>query len=209
MSEVDKEPEVYTDESGLDRIVTLPNAITLVRLLCVPLFAWLVLGAHDQIAASVVLGGLGATDWVDGHLARRLRQVSTLGKVIDPLADRVLIATSVIVVIIIGGVPLWFGLATLVREAIVSIMVLILAALGAKRIDVLLVGKAGTFALMFAYPAFLLSHGSAKWQVPIHDFAWVVGLGGLALSWIAALSYLKPAYKALAEGRAARREKAK
>lgn len=203
------EPEVCADEPGLDRIVTLPNAITLVRLLCVPLFAWLALGDHDQIAAAALLGSLGATDWIDGYLARRLHQVSTLGKVIDPLADRVLIATGVIVVIVIGGVPLWFGLATLAREAIVSIMVLILAALGAKRIDVIFVGKAGTFALMFAYPAFLLSHGSAKWQVPIHDFAWVVGLAGLALSWTAVLSYVKPAYKALVEGRAARREKSK
>jgi len=79
----------------------------------------------------------------------------------------------------------------------------VLAALGAARIDVLWVGKAGTFGLMFAYPAFLLSHGSAGWQQPIHDIAWATGSIALILAWIAAASYVGPARKALAEGRGA------
>jgi cardiolipin synthase (CMP-forming) len=171
--------------------------------MCIPLFVWLVFGAGRQTAAAILLGALGATDWVDGHLARRFGQVSTLGKVLDPLADRILVGTAVIVVMIHGAVPLWFGIATLAREALISGATLVLAGLGARRIDVLWIGKAGTFALMFAYPAFLISHGSASWQVPFHVFAWVAGGVGLALAWIAAIAYLVPARRALAAGRGA------
>jgi cardiolipin synthase len=104
-----------------------------------------------------------------------------------------------------GAVPLWFGIATITREILVSAMVVLLASLGAARIDVLWVGKAGTFGLMFAYPAFLLGYGNAQWQEPIKVIAWVAGICGLALAWYAAGSYIGPARKALREGRAARR----
>jgi cardiolipin synthase len=176
-----------------------------VRLLCIPLYLWLLFGAHRQIAAAVLLAVLGATDWVDGFVARRYGQVSTFGKVLDPTADRILVGTAVISIMIYGAVPLWFGLATIAREVLVSAMVLLLASLGAARIDVLWVGKAGTFGLMFAYPTFLLGHGTAGWQEPIRVIAWVTGLIGLALAWWAAGSYIAPARRALREGRAARR----
>lgn len=186
---------------GEDRVLTVPNAVTVVRLLCVPLFLWLLFGEGAQTVAAVLLGVLGATDWVDGQIARRFHQVSTLGKVLDPAADRILVGTAVVSVMVHGAVPVWFGVATLAREVLVSGTVLALAALGARRIDVLWIGKAGTFGLMWAYPAFLLSHGTAAWQVPFHDFAWVAGGLGLALAWIAAVAYLVPARRALAEGR--------
>jgi cardiolipin synthase (CMP-forming) len=193
------------DDDGLDRIFTVPNVITLVRLLCIPLFVWLLFGAHRQTAAAVLLALLGATDWVDGFVARRYGQVSTFGKVLDPTADRILVGTAVISILIYGAVPLWFGIATIAREVLVSAMVLLLAAMGAARIDVLWVGKAGTFGLMFAYPTFLLGDGTAGWQEPIRVIAWVTGLIGLALAWWAAGSYIAPARRALREGRAARR----
>jgi cardiolipin synthase len=104
-----------------------------------------------------------------------------------------------------GAVPLWFGIATIVREVLVSVMVVLLASLGAARIDVLWVGKAGTFGLMFAYPTFLLAYGDAAWQEPFKVIAWVTGIVGLTLAWIAAGSYIGPARKALRAGRAARR----
>lgn len=192
------------DGAGTARVLTLPNAVTVVRLLCIPLFVWLLFGDHRQTAAALVLGALGATDWVDGYLARHLHQVSELGKIIDPVADRLLMATAVVSVIAIGAVPLWFGLATVSREIVVSAATLLLASLGARRIDVLWVGKAGTFALMFSYPAFLISNGSATWQLPFYAFAWLTGSVGLILAWIAAASYVRPARRALAEGRKAR-----
>jgi cardiolipin synthase (CMP-forming) len=192
------------EEPGLDRIATVPNAITLVRLASIPVFLWLLFGANRQTAAAVLLGVLGATDWIDGFVARRFHQVSTFGKVLDPVADRVLVVTAVVAITIHGAVPVWFGAATLAREVVVSGAVLLLASLGAARIDVLWVGKAGTFALMFSYPAFLLSHGSASWQDPVNVVAWVTGIVGLVLAWIAAGSYVPVARKALADGRRAR-----
>jgi cardiolipin synthase len=193
------------DDDGLDRILTAPNVITLVRLACIPVFLWLLFGLHRQTAAAVLLAALGATDWVDGYVARRYGQVSTLGKVLDPTADRVLVGTAVIAIMVYGAVPLWFGIATIAREVLVSAMVVLLAALGAARIDVLWVGKAGTFGLMFAYPTFLLGDGTAAWQEPIRVIGWVTGLIGLALAWWAAGSYVGPARQALRDGRAARR----
>ncbi len=193
------------DDEGLDRILTAPNVITMLRLLCIPIFLWLLFVAHRQTAAAVLLAVLGATDWVDGFVARRYGQVSTFGKVLDPTADRILVGTAVISVMVYGAVPLWFGLATIVRELLVSAMVLLLAALGAARIDVLWVGKAGTFGLMFAYPTLLLGDGTASWQEPIRFIGWVTGMIGLALAWWAAGSYIGPARRALREGRAARR----
>jgi len=192
-------------QRGEDRVLTVPNVVTLVRLLCIPVFLWLLFGADRQTLAAVLLAVLGATDWVDGYVARRYHQVSNLGKVLDPAADRILVGTAVVAIMVHGAVPLWFGIATLARELAVAGTVLALAALGARRIDVLWIGKAGTFGLMFAYPAFLLGHGTAGWQGPIRDFAWGAGGAGLALAWVAAAMYLVPARRALAEGRRGRR----
>ncbi len=191
-------------EVGVDRILTVPNVITLVRLACVPVFVWLLFGAHHQTASAGLLAVLGATDWVDGFVARRWHQVSTLGKVLDPTADRVLVGTAVISVIVVGAVPLWFGLLTVVREVLVSAAVVLLAALGAQRIDVLWVGKAGTFGLMCAYPTFLLAHGHAGWQHPVEIVAWLSAVPALTLAWIAAAAYVPLSRRALARGRANR-----
>ena len=201
MADVEQE---RPDQEGLDRVLTVPNAITVVRLACIPLFLWLLFGASRQTDAAVLLAVLGATDWIDGFVARRYGQVSTVGKILDPVADRVLVVTAVIAIIVYGAVPVWFGVATLAREVVVSAAVLLLASLGAARIDVLWVGKAGTFALMFAYPAFLLGDGTAEWQEPIRLIAWVTGIIGLTLAWIAAASYVPVARRALLDGRRAR-----
>jgi cardiolipin synthase (CMP-forming) len=188
-------------ESGLDRVWTVPNVVTFVRLACIPLYVWLLFGAHQQTWAALVLAALGATDWVDGYIARRFHQVTTLGKVLDPVADRALVLTAVLTIMIHGAVPVWFGVATLAREVVVSGAVLLLASLGAARIDVLWVGKAGTFALMTAYPLFLVSDGPSGWQQVVRVAAWVIGMLGLTLAWVAAASYVPVARRALAAGR--------
>ena len=182
----------------IGRVVTVPNAITVGPAgvhPAVPLVA--VRSRAGRRRRPCCSGVLGATDWVDGFVARRYHQVSTVGKVLDPVADRVLVVTAVVAITVHGAVPVWFGVATLAREVVVSAAVLLLASLGAARIDVLWVGKAGTFALMFAYPAFLLSDGTAAWQDPFHAFAWVSGIIGLVLAWMAAGSYVPVAREAL------------
>lgn len=198
------DPGTGAAAAGEDRVLTVPNAVTALRLAGIGVFVWLLFGAAEQTAAAIVLGALGATDWVDGQLARRLHQVSTVGKVLDPAADRLLVGTAVISIIVHGAVPLWFGLLTVAREALVSAMVLLLAALGARRIDVLWVGKVATLGLMVAYPGFLISYGSAGWQQPFHVAAWIFGGVGLALAWVAAVAYVRPARAALAAGRRGR-----
>ncbi len=195
---------VAVSDAELDRVLTWPNAVTVVRLGAIPVYVWLLFTTSHELAAGLLLGTLGASDWVDGFLARRLHQVTTLGKVLDPIADRALVFTGVVTVALNGAVPWWFASLTLARELLVSLAVLALAALGAARIDVLWVGKAGTFGLMTAYPLLLMAHGPQGWQSVLHDVAWPIGWIGLSLAWIAAASYVTPARDALVRGRRAR-----
>jgi cardiolipin synthase len=184
-------------------ILTIPNLVTLIRLACVPLFCWLLFGRDDRTAAALLLAGLGCTDWVDGYLARHLGQVSELGKVLDPTADRILLGTVVISLLIDGIVPALVGWGVLVREALVSAAVLALAAAGARRIDVQWAGKAGTLSLMVAFPLFMMGT-PGPWGRPALTIAWLFAVPGLALSWYAAATYVPLGRRALAEGRSAR-----
>ena len=193
------------DEAGLDRIATIPNAISVVRLLCVPVFLWLLFGRENRLGAALLLGGLGATDWVDGYIARHFHQVSELGKILDPVADRLLFFVGGGCILIDGSIPTWFAVAVLTREVLISAATLGLAAAGARRIDVTWFGKAGAFALMMSIPFFLGSHASdLGWQEQAEDLAWVTGLPGLALYWYSLLLYVPMGLRALREGRADR-----
>ena len=189
---------------GEDRILTVPNLITLARLACLPVFVWLLFGRDHRAAAAGLLAALGATDWVDGYVARHFHQISTLGKVLDPVADRLLFFVGGGAILIDGSVPTWFAVVVLVREALVAGATLALAALGARRIDVTWFGKAGTFGLMVAFPLFLASESTVGWRDTGEVLAWVAGIPGLALSVYAAALYVPLARQALSEGRAAR-----
>jgi cardiolipin synthase (CMP-forming) len=185
------------------RVLTVPNAISILRLGCVPLFLWLLFGRDRPVVAAWLLAALGATDWVDGYVARRFHQVSELGKVLDPLADRILLGTVVIALLVDGTLSPWVGVTALVREILVSGAVLALAAAGARRIDVQWAGKAGTLALMVAFPLFMVDGSSGPgrlWGL----LAWGFALVGLAFQWYAAFTYVPIARQALTEGRAAR-----
>ncbi|HZT66359.1 MAG TPA: CDP-alcohol phosphatidyltransferase family protein [Acidimicrobiales bacterium] len=188
-------------ETAEDQVLTVPNLLSALRLACVPLFVILLFRGHHRFAAAALLAVLGATDWVDGWVARRLGQVSAVGKVLDPTADRVLLAVAVISIGVDGSVPLWLCVAVAVREAVVSLAVLGLAAAGARRIDVIWLGKAGTLGLMFAFPLFLVSHSGVGWHAAAHVLAWLFAVPALVLSWWAAASYVPLAKRALAEGR--------
>lgn len=190
------------DEPGVDRVLTVPNAITFVRLLLIPVFVWLLFGRENRAAAATLLAVLGATDWVDGFLARRWHQVSTVGKILDPTADRLLLATGVLSIVIDGSVPVWVAVLTIAREALVAVTALLLASAGAKRIDVTWAGKAGTFGLMFAYPLFLAGHSTLSWADTAAVLAYVFVIPGLAFSYWSAAGYVPLARRALAEGRA-------
>jgi len=193
-------PPDATPDSGA-RIFTIPNLISLVRLACAPVFVWL-LAEDELLAAAALLAVLGASDWVDGWIARHFDQGSDLGKVLDPVADRILLLVAAIALIVQGGVPLSVGILVLAREAVVSVAVLALAAAGARRIDVQWVGKAGTLALMFAFPLYLWADAiSGTASDVVLAAAWFMAVCGLVLSYYAALTYVPLARAALREGR--------
>lgn len=188
---------------------TWANLITFVRLALLPVFLWLLFTTDHRAQAAWMLAGLGATDWIDGVVARRLDQVSNVGKILDPVADRILVITGLLAIALAGGVPWWFALLTLVREMIVSTLTVVLAALGAARIDVLWWGKVSTFVLMTTFPLFLLTSNPhhaplQEWQLVLRGATWVAGALGLGLSWLVLFGYVKPAMLALRTGRQGR-----
>ncbi len=186
-------------DAALDRIATVPNLLSAGRIVLLGFFVWALFGPDDRVAAVVLLAVCGITDFVDGYVARRFHQVSTIGKVLDPTADRVVLGTGVISIAVYGAVPGWLAGVVLGREILVSLAVLGLAALGAKRIDVLRVGKAGTCGRMGCFPLFLLSDTTGTWASVLRDVTWVLVVPALALSFVAAVSYVPLARKALAE----------
>jgi cardiolipin synthase (CMP-forming) len=205
MDPSDGPQELPVEAPGLDvlesRILTVPNLITVVRLACLPIFVWLLLHENNRAAASVLLGAIGATDWVDGYIARRFDQTSTVGKVLDPVADRLLFFTALVAILIDGCAPAWVCWAVLVREIVISIATLVLAALGARRIDVTRAGKTGTFLLMFAFPGFVAGASTFWWAPIASGLAWLFVIPGLVFSYWAAVLYVPIGRRALADGR--------
>lgn len=198
-------PTEGSAEGVFSRVWTIPNLISVARLACAPLVWWLLFGADAPWPAAILLGVLGASDWVDGWIARRFDQGSELGKILDPAADRVLLLTGVIALLVDGSIPVWYGVLIVAREIAIAVVTLSLAMAGARRIDVLWAGKAGTLAAMFSLPAFLGAAISDGW---FHDLsllvAWVFAIPALGLSYYAAAKYVPEARRALREGREAR-----
>jgi cardiolipin synthase (CMP-forming) len=190
------------DEVRTDRILTVPNVITVVRLAMLPVFLWLLFAQEDRAKAAALLAVLGVTDFLDGYVARHFNQVSDIGKVLDPVADRLLFFVGAVGIMVDGSVPAWFAIAVLVREALVAGATLALAMLGARRIEVTWFGKAGTFFLMIAFPLFLAAESTLGWADLAGTLAWLAGIPGLVLSWYSAALYVPMARNALADGRA-------
>lgn len=191
------------EPGDLGRILTVPNALSLARILLVGYYLYLLFGPDDRVTATVVLAVAGATDFADGYIARRFDQVTTLGKVLDPVADRILLGSAISSMIVYGAVPPWLASAVLGREGLVAGAVLVLAARGAPRIDVSWTGKAATFALMVCLPLLLLGHGPGAWARTLHAIAMLLVVPALVLSFTAALGYVPVARRAMAEHRRA------
>jgi cardiolipin synthase len=199
----EKTPPGRRRRVGEDRILSLPNVVTTVRIVLIPVFVWLLVQPRhrDWFAAAVLLAALGSTDWVDGQLARRLDQVTTLGKILDPTADRALLATAAIGMIALGAVPLPVAVIALAREGLVAVAAVGLALAGVRRIDVTLVGKAGAFGLMCAFPLFLAGSSTVGWHHTALVLAWITAVVGLTLGWVSVAVYVPLVRAALADGR--------
>ncbi len=188
-----------------DRVISLPNFVSSVRLALVPVFAWLLAEPHKRswFAAAVLLAVLGVTDGLDGQLARRLGQVTNLGKVLDTVADRVLLGVAVVGMLVAGAVPVAVAVAALLREGLVASAAVALAIAGARRVDVTFLGKAGTFGLMCALPLFLAGSSTVGWHQAATVAAWVIAVPALVLAWSSIAVYLPKARHALtAQGQA-------
>ncbi len=198
-------PEVEgLGDMQVDRILTVPNAISLVRLLCIPVFLWLLFGMDSPGWAGLLLGLLAATDWVDGYIARRFDQTSNFGKMFDPVVDRIMLVVGIVAVIISGSAPLWFSALVLIREVLVSGWVILITSLGAKRMDVTWWGKCGAFANMGAFPAFLIADQRSLgegWHTGWTLFAYALAIPGVVFSLFAAGQYFVRGRVALKEGR--------
>lgn len=153
------------------------------------MFAWFVFARGEYAAAGWLLLVIGWTDWIDGYLARRLDQVSELGKILDPVADRLAIATAVIGGMVVGVIPLLLGLGITAREVAVGIGTIVVASKGG-RIEVRWLGKLATFILYGAIPAFYVAQGDFIPTVFL-AMAWVFGVIGLVLYWWVAWLYAR------------------
>jgi cardiolipin synthase len=185
--------------------LTAPNVFTLARLCCIPLFLWMLFARDNVAGAAWLLGGLGATDWVDGWLARRFNQVSEFGKVFDPTADRLLFIVGIAGIIIKGVEPLWFLWAVVVREVVFGGTVAVATLLfGMKRFDVTWWGKTATFLLMFALPGFMLGSSDFAGHKWFLVASWLIGIPGLILSYYTAIAYVPTIRESLKAGRTGR-----
>jgi cardiolipin synthase (CMP-forming) len=177
-----------------DRIVTWPNALSAARLLGVPVFLWLVIGprtATSDLIAAGILGLAGITDWLDGKLARMLNQQSRLGALLDPAADRLYIAATIIALAVRGIMPWWLFGAIAGRELIVGVALLVLqrrTVYGALQVS--FVGKAATLCLMYAFPLLFLGAHSGTAAEVVRVLGWAFAIWGTALYWWAAMLYL-------------------
>lgn len=169
-------------------VITVPNLVSALRMLAVPYFWYVLLGQRNIPWAAALIFIIGSTDWIDGYLARRLNQVSEVGKFLDPLADRLMIASALVGGLVAGVLPPAVGWGLIVREVLVGLGTLILAFRGLGKLEVLWLGKLATFLLYGAIPSFYLTAaGVLPWL--FEPPAWIAGVMGLLLYWYVGLQY--------------------
>lgn len=189
---------------GEQRVLTIPNLISIARLACVPVFLWLVLGVRTEAGDWWALGLLlaaGASDWLDGKVARALGQQSRLGELLDPSADRLYIISTVIALAIRAIIGWWLVAALAVRELILGVVLLVLRRHGYGPLHVSFVGKAATLSLLYAFPLLFLGSHHTSYAEVARVFGWAFALWGTALYWWAAVLYVTQARRLLATDR--------
>jgi cardiolipin synthase len=170
-----------TAGAGGDRIWTVPNALSVLRLLGVPLFLWLLLGPHADGWALGVLAVSGFTDWADGVLARKLNQMSRFGALLDPLADRLYILATLVGLVLRHIIPLWLAIVIVGRDVVVGLTLPRLRRAGYAPPEVHYLGKAATFCLLYAFPLLLLGTYDGTAADIARPTAWAFTIWGTAL----------------------------
>jgi cardiolipin synthase (CMP-forming) len=192
------------DQEG--RILTVPNAISVARLAGVPVFLWLVLGPEADGWAVGLLIAAGLSDWLDGVIARAWDQQSRLGQVLDPAADRLYIAATLIGLAIRAIIPWWLVALLAARELLLAVALLVLRRYGYGPLQVSLVGKAATLCLLYAFPLLFLGAHAGTPALVARVIGWAFAIWGTALYWWAAALYLVQMRRLIsaARGRAVR-----
>lgn len=184
-----------------DRVFTLPNALSLLRLVGVPIFLWAIIFRHDAIALTTLMLS-GITDYLDGKIARRFGLVSRVGQLLDPLADRLYIATTLFGLAWRDIIPWWLVAVLFSREVLLAGVLWWIKRYGQTGLPVHFVGKAATFNLLYAFPLLLLADGEgtfAQWALPV---GWAFAWWGTVLYWIAGVMYIVQARQVAARARA-------
>jgi cardiolipin synthase len=184
-----------------DRVLTVPNALSLLRLLGVPFFLWLVLNDHDGWAVAVLMVS-GFTDWLDGRIARRWNQTSRLGQLLDPAADRLYILATLVGLTVRGVVPLWLTVALVARDVLLATTLPVLRRHGYGPLPVHFLGKAATFNLLAGFPLLLLGDGDSVVNQVAHALGWAFAIWGTALYWWAGWLYIVQLRQVIAADRA-------
>jgi cardiolipin synthase len=191
------EPTAGRDEPAAvgDRILTIPNALSILRLLGVPAFLWLVLqpvfhGPHYDGWALLILAVSGATDYLDGKLARALGQVSRVGQILDPAADRLYILATLAGLAARQIIPVWLVALLVGRDLLMAVPLLILKRHGYTGLPVHFLGKAATFNLLYAFPLLLLGDGTGWLHDTAGSVGWAFAIWGTGLYWLAAGLYV-------------------
>jgi cardiolipin synthase (CMP-forming) len=182
------------------RVLTIPNAISVARLAGVPVFLWLVLGVRTQAGDWWAVGLLiasGASDWLDGKIARALNQQSRLGQLLDPTADRAYIVATVIALAIRAIIPWWLVILLAVRELMLGVVLLVLRRHNYGPLQVSFLGKAATLALLYAFPLLFLGAHTASYSEVARIAGWAFAIWGSALYWCAAVLYVEQARRIL------------
>ena len=183
MSEAERTPETVSD-----RVLTLPNVLSALRLVGVPVFLWL-LFTHQDIWAFVVLTLSGITDYLDGKIARRFNLVSRVGQLLDPLADRLYVLTTLVALTIRDIIPLWLLIVLVGRDLFMGVVILLLKRVGQTGLPVHFVGKAATFNLLYAFPILLLSSVEGVIGDVAQPLGWAFAWWGVGLYLLAAVLY--------------------
>jgi cardiolipin synthase len=178
---------------------TLPNILSMVRLAGVPVFLWLVLGPEWDGWALVLLMVAGVTDWLDGYLARKLDQRSTLGEILDPVADRLYILAVVVGLALRDIIPWWLALLLPLRDALLWGLVPFLRTRGYSALPVHFLGKAATANLLYAFPLLLLGDGEGTVAQLAEVFGWAFAFWGIGLYWWAGVLYAWQVRKLMAD----------
>ncbi|HEX5290117.1 MAG TPA: CDP-alcohol phosphatidyltransferase family protein [Streptosporangiaceae bacterium] len=192
-----------TEPDPMGRIWTIPNAISMARLLGVPVFLWLVLGPRSSTADWWAVGLLiasSASDWLDGKIARALNQQSRLGQLLDPAADRLYIVATVVALAVRGIIPWWLVVALAAREVMLGGMLSLLRRRGWGALQVSFVGKAATACLLYAFPLLFLGAHATSYAETARVAGWAFAIWGSALYWWAGLLYIVQARALLAAG---------